>query len=161
MKLPQDEEEAIRKEEERRLHKKNSDDGGDDDDDDGYDNNGYYQEVSRSEMRGRILCWKKTINLVGVFIFCMSIGVITLFFTTDLFDGIKIQDEVKMACVGADQDLEAMDKCTNVCAEGMCCFASGTGSSCTEDLSHHCSQYGKCSILNSINSADGEKVRSA
>lgn len=154
LQLAQDEEEALRKDEQRNLRQKDSDDGGE------YSNNGHSHDVSRSEMRGRILCWKRIVNLVGVSIFLLSIGIIALYFSTGLFDGIKIYDEVKAACSGADQDLNAMDKCEDKCADGMCCFASGTGSSCTEDLSHHCSRYSFCSILNSINSRDGEKVRS-
>lgn len=179
LQLPQDEEEAQRIEETRNLksassynrehgtgHGNDNNNNYDNNNDrlnlHSYDNNGFSHPITRSEMRGRILCYKKTVNAIGILIFCLSVGIIVLYFTTDMFDDVKITDEVKLACAGANQSLKGFDKCFKKCYnenKASCCFASGTGSSCSEDLKYHCSRYQHCSILNDLLMANGEVVQ--
>lgn len=105
-----------------------------------------------SELRRKIFFLKNTMYISNAFLLTFAIITIALYFTTKLFDRVKLQDKRKY-CAHAKVQLHAFEECSKGCsANHLCCLdkscsrANGNGTDSDERVID-CELYSDCEPL--------------
>lgn len=88
----------------------------------------YIRNIHITEMRQHILYLKRSMYISNAFVLSFAFVIILLYFTTSVFDGVKLRDKLK-SCARAELELRDFETCSEVCSDYMCCFDD----SCSDD----------------------------
>ena len=125
-------------------------------------------------MQKKIKRWRQIVNSISVALLVVSSVIITLYFTTDLFDEYKKQQQkvdgglselehemLSDSCRKAKTDMDSYDSCVDGCQSHLCCFEAALGEDSSSASKNNkdgetcagqleCADYDMCAELQAI-----------